>query len=77
MMMGAIRAVLTPYSIAIAKGMAPAGPAAFNTNSLFQSAGQFPAINKPTTSTGRPNNFMQVSRHMVRDVVYMMDITEE
>jgi hypothetical protein len=51
----------------MAKGMAPAGPAAFSTSSLLQSAGQFPAINKPATSTGRPNSFMPVSKHIVRE----------
>ena len=56
-MTGAIRAVFTPYSMAIAKAIAPDGPAAFRVNSWSHCKGQSPTPNRPATSTGKPNSF--------------------
>ena len=63
---GAIRSVLMPYSMAIAKGIAPAGPAALSTINCCQSAGQSPNNNSPATSMGRANNFTPDSTKTVR-----------
>ena len=56
-----------PYSMAIAKGIAPAGPAALNTINCCQSAGQSPNNNSPATSMGRANNFTPDSTNTVRE----------
>ena len=65
MITGAIRAILTPYSIAVAKAIAPDGPAAFRISNCDQCVDHSPDNISNATSAGKPNNLIAETRQIV------------
>ena len=65
MITGAIRVILTPWSIAIAKAIAPDGPAAFRISNCDHCVGHSPDNISKVTSAGKPNNLIAETRQIV------------
>ena len=65
MITGAIQGILTPERIAMAKAIAPDGPAAFRISNCDQCFDHSPDNISKATSAGKPNNLIAETRQIV------------
>ena len=65
MFTGAIRAILTPWTIAIAKPIVPDGPAAFRISNCDQCVDHSPDNLGKATSPCKPNNLIAETKQIV------------